>query len=659
VTFSVSAPAVAVGIPDFARGPSNTESVYLPSTLTNGSTFALSYTNPFAHPTTGTATITFSSNPATLQANIQTALSSGGLAFQIGTNSAAGNAPNTAVVVSNDVSSGANVLITFQSALAQSTNLSLVSTTPGVSITAATINVANNVPGNGIPIALSSGLGATSGTFTLQYNPSLLNIIAGVSKIAGSSFRVVTSVTSPTVATAVITFASPTPISSKASSITIGSILATVPLTATASYGAKQLLHFSGIQLNGTAGPIAAAGADGVEVAAYFGDVSDTGGPLALADAVAMASVGGEVANTAAQTVPGFSAFPNLDPVIIGDVAYQGNINSTDSGAMMQQVAGQPRPLIPYAPIGLSVTPVGPDPTLIVDSGQWLVDSGRATVVVPVDIDTARPSGSTGMVDAMLALTYDPRVFDVSAADIQLGSVPTGGSGWRLNAEVSDQTGLIGVELYSTTPIQTAAAGSLVTIAMHLRDGAPSGSAGLQIVPYVDPTRGLRVYQTQVSDSQGAFVIHFGDDGQTAASSEQTQELTASLAIDNGQQPFAKNETVAESQPAVVQSSETRANVSNASRLVSPLLDRVFGDPEELASALLLVAPIGQLPNVFYLTQQDWLPDDCLAYLLQGTSTSLLPPLVTSLDGDAQSTDVVDAQPGGEVGAPVRNRRQL
>jgi hypothetical protein len=79
ITFSVSAPPVAVGIPDFARGPSNTDALLLPSTLTNGSTFALSYTNPVANPPTGTAIVTFSTTAATLTSNIQAALTSGGL----------------------------------------------------------------------------------------------------------------------------------------------------------------------------------------------------------------------------------------------------------------------------------------------------------------------------------------------------------------------------------------------------------------------------------------------------------------------------------------------------------------------------------------------------------------------------------------------------
>ena len=126
----------------FAPGPNGTG-------LANGGTFALSYTNPAANPTTATATVTFSTNAATLQSNIQAALTYGGLAGQIGVNTGASNTPNSVVIVTNDMSTGANVLITFQGALAQATDQLLATTTPGVSITPATINVPNNVPGAG------------------------------------------------------------------------------------------------------------------------------------------------------------------------------------------------------------------------------------------------------------------------------------------------------------------------------------------------------------------------------------------------------------------------------------------------------------------------------------------------------------------------------
>ena len=97
-----------------------------------------------------------------------------------------------------------------------------------------------------------------------------------------------------------------------------------------------------------------------------MGDVADTGGPLTLQDAVAVSATSGGVPNPLAETLPGFAAFPNLDPVIIGDVALQGGVNPTDAGAMFQQVAGSAKNTIPYAPIGLPIAPVGPDTTLSV-----------------------------------------------------------------------------------------------------------------------------------------------------------------------------------------------------------------------------------------------------------------------------------------------------
>ena len=502
--------------------------------MTDGSTFNLSYTNPAANPPTGTATITFSSTAATLASNIQTALSSGGLATQIGTNPGAGGTPNSVVTVINDTSAGANVVVTFQSALAQAVNHQLTSSTAGLAISAATINTSNNMPNLGIPIALTSGVNVTSGSFTLQYNPSLLTISGAVSKVVGASFTLVSNDTN--LGIAVLSLSSPTRISSTTQSITVGSLLATVPLSAASSYGAKQLLHFSNEQLGGTAGPIAVTNEDGVEVAAYVGDVMDTGSPFTLQDAAAIAAAAAGVPNTTAQTIPGFAAFPNLDPVIIGDVSLQGIVNSTDAGVMTQQLGGTARTTIPYPPVGLPITPVGPNPTLTVAPGVWMPDG--ATVLVPVNIDTARPMGSTGMVDAMLAFSYDPTVFDVAAAGVQLGTVPQAGSGWELKTEINKQTGLIGVELFSNTPIASANAGSLVTIAMHVRDAVPSAvvlnerliASPLSLVPYVDPTGGLRVYQTQVSDAQGAFVIDVVNNEQAAINTEPVRQGSAANA---------------------------------------------------------------------------------------------------------------------------------
>jgi hypothetical protein len=385
ITFSVSPPPVAVGIPDFARGPSNTDAVYLPSTIGNGGSFDLVYANP----TPGTATVTFSTTPAILQSNIQAALNA------LPQVSITGMVPDAIVSVINDVSTGANVQITFQNSLAAATGQLLASDTPGVSIAPATINLANNVPGNGIPIALSNGLNVTSGSFSLEFNPALLSVSGATTTIPGATFTVSTTIHNATSATAFLSFTSPTPLG--AGAVTLGSLVATVPLSATARYGARQILHFSSEQLNGIAGPIAVTGQDAVAVAAYFGDVSGEGGPINLDDVNAASLVADVIPSTQALTLPGFSAFANLDPIIIGDVAMQnlGFINSTDASTLNQELI-TPKVTIPYAPIGLPSTP---PPPVAVESRMSIVES-QALVVPAKSGSEAEKSVATNLVPA-------------------------------------------------------------------------------------------------------------------------------------------------------------------------------------------------------------------------------------------------------------------
>jgi hypothetical protein len=192
----------------------------------------------------------------------------------------------------------------------------------------------------------------------------LLNIAGGLSRLPGVTFAVAVDTGNATASTATISFSSPLSISSNAAPLNLGSLLASVPFSATTSYGAKQLLHFSSMQLEGTVGPIAVTNQDGLEVAAYFGDVVDAGGPLNLNDSSTIAIVSSQIPNTVAKTVPGFAAFPLLDPIVIGDVALQnlGFINSTDASVINQELVLL-KPTIPYAPIGLSLTAASVPPT--------------------------------------------------------------------------------------------------------------------------------------------------------------------------------------------------------------------------------------------------------------------------------------------------------
>ena len=109
------------------------------------------------------------------------------------------------------------------------------------------------------------------------------------------------------------------------------------------------------------------------------------------------------------------------------------------------------------------------------------------------------------MTEAHLALTYDPSVLSVSAADITLGSIP--GTGWQVSSEVDATTGQIGINLYnmSGTPLTAAQAGSLVNIAFHVVPGAAVPRAAVQLVSQATPN-GQR-FVTDVDDDQGPLVL--------------------------------------------------------------------------------------------------------------------------------------------------------
>jgi hypothetical protein len=306
-----------------------------------------------------------------------------------------------------------------------------------------------------------------------------------------------------------------------------------VPNSAASSYKTKALLHWSNVQLNG--GVITAVGGDSVQIVAYLGDVTGDG-LISAADPSAISRVAASLDNTS-NSISGFSAYRLADPVILGDVANAGSVSSTDVSLLNSVVAGVLRAQVPTIPTGLLIVPSGPDPTLSLPAS--LQATPGSTVVVPVTIDDARPDGSTGMTEATLALRFDPRFFSVSAADVELGSLPKSGSGWQLSTVINAQTGEIGIDLFSSTPIQTADSGSLVTIALHVRDNAPAGPVGLELVNQVNPA-GFRAFTTTVADALGAFVIHMAPESaqdvmvsgdQTAAPALPNMATAASTAV--------------------------------------------------------------------------------------------------------------------------------
>jgi hypothetical protein len=353
------------------------------------------------------------------------------------------------------------------------------------------INVPNN-SANGIPIALSSGSGVTDAAFVLNYNANLLTITGGTvnAALTGASFTVTTSGSGAN-AQATIIFHSPTPLASGA--VRLGGLVATG--AANASYKSKELLHFSSVSVNG--GAISAVGDDGVHVVAFLGDTSGDG-TYTSADSVLLARV-------AAGTDSGFAAFPALDPVMIGDLGGNGSITGADDGVKLSNfLNGNTVAQVPHYPGAPSNNPAGPDPALSIPATLGVGTGG--TVVVPVNIDDPHPDGSTGLTQAILALTYDPVVFSVAATDVRLGTVTADGSGWKVTSYLDANTGRIGLILSSATPVDASTGGSLVTVTFHLRPGETATATSINLVPTV--TVFGRAINTALDDNQGPLTLH-------------------------------------------------------------------------------------------------------------------------------------------------------
>ena len=372
-----------------------------------------------------------------------------------------------------------------------------------------TIKVPNDTA-KGIPVTLSN-VPAASGVkdvvFTLSYNPTLFVPTAGGtgdSSGTGSTFVMGTPTSvDATHSTVTFTWHNGT---AQSGTVVLGDILANVPNSAANQYKGKEILGIVGssITVNGTA--FTGVWANGLHVNAYLGDVTGDGKITGLDVATA-----NNVSQGGSASPIGLSAFRLVDPAIVGDIAGDASIDATAVSDLAAFTSNLNPPQIPAPPTGLTITPGGPDPTLSLGQvGRIGNPSYSGVVSVPVMLDHPHPDGSTGMNEAILALTYDPSVLTVSSADITLGSIPGLGAGWHLVSVVDQATGQIGIDLYSTTAITATQAGSLVNIAFHVVPGASVPRAAVQLVNSVTPRN--QWFSTEVADAQGQFVLSPGMD---------------------------------------------------------------------------------------------------------------------------------------------------
>jgi Domain of unknown function (DUF4465) len=369
--------------------------------------------------------------------------------------------------------------------------------------------------GAGIPITLVNAANVTDVTFSLTYNPSLLNLTgtrAGAGSDASDTAATLTLVSnSGGVATFHYVGANPKAATPN-SPLILGDLSAVVPSTASAAalglYQVKELLQLGNIQIN-QGGVTGAVGSNGIHVNAYLGDVNG--------DAVINGLDKLAADNVAQGRATGFSAFTQLDPAIVGDVAGDFSVDAGDVSTIDSYVA-QLRPLqIPQTPTQLPDTdlnyvnpnsihsPNAADPTLsLVTRGLTALGSQ----VVSVMIDHSDPEGSTGLTSATLALTYDPTMLSVAPADITLGSIPGQGAGWQLLAVVDPTKGQIGIQLYSQTPLTVNQAGSLVHIAFQILPGATAPTTAVQLVNTVTPNS--QWFGLGLTDTQGSLILGAG-----------------------------------------------------------------------------------------------------------------------------------------------------
>ncbi len=370
-----------------------------------------------------------------------------------------------------------------------------------------------NDSASGIPITLYNAVNVTDVSFTLAYNPALFTITGTVpennSQATDPNATLTFSANAGGVAT--FTYHDVTP---QSGTLILGDIVAFVPSSAKNLYQVKELLQLGNIIVN-TGAVTGTVPTAAVHVNAYFGDVNADG------------NIDGIDTLTANQVAigkaTGFNAYQQLDPVIIGDVAGDLTVDAGDVTALDLYAAKLHPPQIPVPPGLAVISPFAADPTLSLVSGEGSVVSGRnnspltTNLSLSVTIDHPHPEGSTGLTEAVLALTYDPAMLSVSADDITLGSLPKQGSGWQISSTVDQATGQIGITIFSLTPITDASGGSLVNIAFQLAQGERRGVSPplqsttlIQLVNAATPL-GER-FATMVADSLGTMILSPGAD---------------------------------------------------------------------------------------------------------------------------------------------------
>jgi hypothetical protein len=191
---------------------------------------------------------------------------------------------------------------------------------------------------------------------------------------------------------------------------------------------------------------------------------------------------------------------------------------------------------------------------------------------------------------------------------------------------------------------------------MRVRDNAPAGATGLSIVPWVNPTDGVRPYQTSVGDAQSSFLLHPaatpmgsepGAPGSVLIAGLSRLEGEASVLVNDPAKPnLVESESVDISASSALGSAimELPSNLKVAAQLVSA------GQPMQPNAILISDAMdqtrVNRVRDFAFLQAPtvwgqgaEWLPDDYLAFLDQFARQWQRSGILAELDEDPSTTD--------------------
>ncbi len=254
-------------------------------------------------------------------------------------------------------------------------------------------------------------------------------------------------------------------------------LIADVTVYEQSTYGTAHRITWGDLTLRrGNSGAMETVrGDDAVQVSAYFMDASGNGG-YSMLDVQRLQRV------VAGQDT-GLSAYPTVDPILIGDLNGNGQLTTLDVNRFLQFVQGQVRPEIPALPAGSSPLDFTGPARNIVLGGSRTATAGTV-IRVPLTLDD-----SSGVESLAAKLVYDASRLEY------LGARPGADFQFRL---IRERAGEIVVDLARLAALGTGV-GELLTVDFQVRAAAPAGAAlvDLQVLKLNDG----RLVQASVSQA--------------------------------------------------------------------------------------------------------------------------------------------------------------